>query len=264
MGSGAGAVPSHWLLPSKPDCNVDSIDAVQFKWDVFLAHYLRHRRPLLVRRAAHMDGTAINYARDQLLQRAGDRILNTFDVPYADGIRGDVPISMALRDYTAFLSQRLHCGAPANNLSYIFVRVPEDDVELGFTTELPGLFRGRVRPRSTQFTVGGVLMGSPMHHHIHAVNSLMYGRKLWFLKLPAEQEFRKTVIYEDLVASDGAPGVVRCVQEAGDLLFVPSGWIHGVLCLCDCVGVAHEFDPLEWEFNDCDMSDLELLDAEDG
>lgn len=29
------------------------------------------------------------------------------------------------------------------------------------------------------------------------VNSLIYGRKLWFLKPPAEQEFRKTVVYEE-------------------------------------------------------------------
>ena len=76
---------------------------------------------------------------------------------------------------------------------------------------------------------------------LNEVNSLLFGRKLWFLKPPAEQEFRKTVVYEDLVKSGGPQGF-RVLQEGGDLLYVPQDWAHGALCMSQCIGLAHEFD----------------------
>jgi len=33
---------------------------------------------------------------------------------------------------------------------------------------------------------------------------------------------------------------LECTQYAGELLFVPASWWHGVLNLCDTVGVAVE------------------------
>merc|ERR1712008_388040 len=134
------------------------------------------------------------------------------------------------------------------SLSYVFIELPEDEEHGHFALTLPRLLQGRVRLLSAQFTLGGVLMGSPLHYHVHAANSLMHGRKLWLLRPPAKQEVRKTVIYEDLLQSNGAPGMFRCVQESGDLMFVPAGWVHGALCLCDCIGVAHEIDLVDSEF----------------
>jgi hypothetical protein len=34
---------------------------------------------------------------------------------------------------------------------------------------------------------------------------------------------------------------LRCIQHAGDVIFVPSGWAHGVLNLKESVGIAVEF-----------------------
>ena len=106
----------------------------------------------------------------------------------------------------------------------------------------PRLYRpGGAWPRQfTQFYLGGDLMGSPLHHHDAAANSLVHGRKLWFLAPPAAREWSNEAVYEHLVRTDGLPGYARCVQEAGDLLFVPHLWTHAAICLEDCIGVAHE------------------------
>merc|ERR1712079_917066 len=49
------AVPAEWLPSVGAVAAIDSIDASQFDWNVFESHYVRHRRPLLVRGGAKMD-----------------------------------------------------------------------------------------------------------------------------------------------------------------------------------------------------------------
>ena len=34
---------------------------------------------------------------------------------------------------------------------------------------------------------------------------------------------------------------MQCIQESGDILFVPDGWAHSVLNLAESVGWASEF-----------------------
>ena len=46
------------------------------------------------------------------------------------------------------------------------------------------------------FLLGGVLMGTPPHHHGPAVNSLVYGRKLWFLDPPGREFVAHEPMYD--------------------------------------------------------------------
>merc|ERR1711998_439049 len=101
---------------------------------------------------------------------------------------------------------------------------------------------GTLSDFQTQFYVGGPLMGSPYHFHSTALNSLVHGRKLWLIYPNEQQVWSNEVIYRSLKRTNGPLGnPIKCVQEAGDLLFVPSSWTHGVICLNNCIGVAHEF-----------------------
>merc|ERR1712008_639294 len=80
------------------------------------------------------------------------------------------------------------------------------------------------------------------------VRQLMHGRKLWFLKPATYSVWNTEIMYKYLIRTDGDPPALRCVQEAGDLIYVPQDWSHGALCLNDCIGVAHEwFDGAENE-----------------
>ncbi|CAE7913246.1 Jmjd8 [Symbiodinium necroappetens] len=232
-------VPEEWLT-EEPVCEIDSISVGQFDWEIFEKHYYSARRPLLIRGGVRMSASdRAKFTRQGLLGIAGSRRVTAYSTPYENDFREVAPVEMPLEEYAAFLDQRVQ--DPGSNLSYVFERLPEDEGPLGVAREVPKLLRSRVDLRSAQFTLGGALMGSPLHHHVDAANSLLFGKKLWFLKPPAQQEFRKTTVYEDLFASGGPPGL-KVLQQSGDLLYVPQDWAHGALCLNQCIGLAHEFD----------------------
>lgn len=89
---------------------------------------------------------------------------------------------------------------------------------------------------SFEFFLGGPGSGAPMHFHGDALNSLMFGRKLWYLQPPSLSEY-STVHIVDFVMhvlprlrkKGRAP--LSCTQMAGDMLYVPRGWGHAVLNL---------------------------------
>ncbi|CAE7816533.1 Jmjd8 [Symbiodinium sp. CCMP2456] len=232
-------VPEEWLT-EEPVCEIDSISVGQFDWEIFEKHYYSARRPLLIRGGVRMSASdRAKFTRQGLLGIAGSRRVTAYATPYENDFREVAPVEMPLEEYATFLDQRVQ--DPGSNLSYVFERLPEDEGPLGVAREVPKLLRSRVDLRSAQFTLGGALMGSPLHHHVDAANSLLFGKKLWFLKPPAQQEFRKTTVYEDLLAS-GGPSGLKVLQQSGDLLYVPQDWAHGALCLNQCIGLAHEFD----------------------
>ncbi|CAK9060798.1 JmjC domain-containing protein 8 (Jumonji domain-containing protein 8) [Durusdinium trenchii] len=238
-------------------CEIDAISVDQFDWTVFQTHYVAPRRPLLIKGGVKMSvSDRVKFTRDGLLQIAGTRPVRAFSTPYEDDFRNVPAVEMPLQDYVNFLDQRDQESdfERSEKLSYIFERLKDDEGPLSFARSPPKLFKEHIKLRAAQFSLGGQLMGSPLHYHVDAVNSLIYGRKLWFLKPPAEQEFRKTVVYEDLAKSGGPQGL-RVIQEGGDLLYVPQDWAHG---LKQCIGLAHEFDVV---FRDAGPVSVETVNA---
>ncbi|CAJ1371829.1 unnamed protein product [Effrenium voratum] len=231
-------VPAEWLGDGRTE--IDSISASQFEWETFEKHYVAPRRPLLIKGGVRMSvSDRRKFTREGLVEVAGSRKVTAYATPYENDFREVQAVEMSVEDYASFLDHRLD-DLQEPNLSYVFERLPEDEGPLGFARSPPKLLADHVKLRSAQFVWGGSLMGSPLHHHVDAVNSLLYGRKLWFLKPPAQQEFRKTVVYQDLMK--GGPQGLRVMQQGGDLLYVPQDWAHGALCLNQCIGLAHEFD----------------------
>jgi ribosomal protein L16 Arg81 hydroxylase len=74
-------------------------------------------------------------------------------------------------------------------------------------------------------------------------DTLVYGRKQWFLVPPAFSTFstHQSLQWakEDL-PKQAAPSFT-CIQEAGDVLFVPASWGSAVVFLDESIGVTHEF-----------------------
>lgn len=114
------------------------------------------------------------------------------------------------------------------------------------------------------------------HRHGDAWNAIAYGEKIWSLLPPAKAAFSNLHSYhthfdrpwthqhhEDNHNStqektdgstttssrsssnkDSTVGVIdalHCVQEAGDIMYVPTGWAHAILNTRETVGVASEF-----------------------
>mmetsp|Transcript_10934 Transcript_10934/g.11355 ORF Transcript_10934/g.11355 Transcript_10934/m.11355 type:complete len:102 (-) Transcript_10934:61-366(-) len=92
-----------------------------------------------------------------------------------------------------------------------------------------------------QFYLGSSGTGAPVHYHGHAVNSLAYGEKRWFL-YPPENSFYSTKPSLEFVQYDKKQyNSLQCHQKSGDVMYVPSLWGHGTLNTKQSIGVAHEF-----------------------
>lgn len=51
-----------------------------------------------------------------------------------------------------------------------------------------------------------------------------------------------SLVSQDYPALRAAGGVLECVQESGDVLFVPEAWGHATLNLAESIGAASEFE----------------------
>ena len=100
------------------------------------------------------------------------------------------------------------------------------------------------------FGVGGAYSGTPFHFHSSVFAHVVHGRKRWFL-YPPSSSWREpppsTILRPDLSALQWANAVYgvegaldeggvgerlqECVCEAGDVLYVPDGWMHATLNL---------------------------------
>lgn len=114
---------------------------------------------------------------------------------------------------------------------------------------------------AVQFYLGPAGSGAPVHFHGHAVNTLAYGEKKWFLFAPANA-FYSTAPAFDFVTKDPRanihstqtksttstnadpkpqPLAMHCTQHAGDMIYVPTLWGHATINVKQSIGVAHEF-----------------------
>lgn len=85
----------------------------------------------------------------------------------------------------------------------------------------PGLF---VHP--LQFYLGPPQSGASMHFHTNAVNILMFGRKKWFLQPPSDSSYSQDhfLIWNRSGRTKAAAQPWECMQDGGDILYVPDGW----------------------------------------
>ena len=92
-----------------------------------------------------------------------------------------------------------------------------------------------------QFYLGPAGSGAPVHFHGHAVNTLSYGQKKWFLFPPSDAFYSTQTALTFAMNDTRAENAITCTQNAGDIMFVPALWGHGTLNLKQSIGVAHEF-----------------------
>lgn len=178
--------------------------------------------------------------------------------------------------------------APAKPL-YVFDHPPRGSpvaLRLQRLGGIGNLSAGHAQAPRPQLYLGLPGTGAPLHSHKTAVNVLASGRKLWLLLPPAaasystlhpsrlfaaisryrrragnlplwaEEVIRRTVdvdaAHDSWLVGVRPEASVLCLQQAGDILVVPSGWAHAVLNVADASGgsvvsgVAYEMQ-LQWE-----------------
>ena len=101
------------------------------------------------------------------------------------------------------------------------------------------------RDEMALLSIGAHSSGAHFHQHSDAWNCVVYGRKRWGL-IPPAAEYRSptdssAVWWETIqprLRASRYPYLHECVQEAGDLLYVPTAWLHTVYNLATTVSVA--------------------------
>jgi hypothetical protein len=141
---------------------------------------------------------------------------------------------------------------PEPNPMYLFRNVPLP--ELSSYYEHPSYFSNRshfhmvdrARDAKALFFLGPRNSGAYTHQHTAAWNAIVYGAKRWYLLPPAARHGPDTEMPGGMIewlrtTKPSLPvAALECTQYAGELLYVPASWWHGVLNLCDTVGVAIE------------------------
>jgi hypothetical protein len=79
-----------------------------------------------------------------------------------------------------------------------------------------------------QFGIGPAGSGSPPHFHLPAFNLLVFGRKRWWFWSPQHAYFSTRHITRELPRMIADSHNCECVQEAGDVVFVPHHYGHAV------------------------------------
>ena len=259
------------------DCGVDVREKLSAA--DFLKEYVAVRRPVLLRkvqRGRAWDALRDRWARGSIAGFHADVQFNTSTIPYGKQFDESAQeIEMGIAGYLEYMAQlyaedgagAAGAGAEAGAAGgaggdgaepgpllphYIFSSLSS---HLSSDSSLHQTILGmdpsfvdwtRMLKNSPQFYLGAAGTGAPVHFHTHAYNVLVHGRKRWVLLPPrhslyAIEHIQHWLESEDYKKLRAAGSTVECIQEPGDVLYVPTSWAHGVLNLAESVGYAMEF-----------------------
>mmetsp|Transcript_61079 Transcript_61079/g.133756 ORF Transcript_61079/g.133756 Transcript_61079/m.133756 type:complete len:413 (-) Transcript_61079:43-1281(-) len=102
------------------------------------------------------------------------------------------------------------------------------------------------------FSLGSTGQGVAFHIHGDSYNLHLHGRKQWAIYAPGKMPrtgFSRSETFEDWLrlrrqGPDFTQPEWECIQEAGEVLYIPEGFYHGTSCVEDCVGAVHQVERL--------------------
>lgn len=185
-------------------------------------------------------------SKDKFVDKFGAMMVKVGAVPYQG------TLAMTVKDFIDRLDKDFDMDdeQPAENSApdYLFESLPAGHPLRNLIEQHYPEWAGYSVPqeRQVQLAIGGKGTGAPPHYHKAAVNTLFYGRKKWFLMPPTSTVYTSQSAQEWFSRRQDDPerrhsSVLECVQQPGDLIFVPDFWGHATLNLEPSVAVASEF-----------------------
>lgn len=233
----------------------------------FLRKYVMTNTPVVFRGASKRESSIRRaFKREKFLKKYGSDVVPIATIPYAGAFGKDSKVS-TIADIAEQFGSDLDLSSISikGDSSHVIDNSPplyafsaahpnwqkklQKDVPLPSILQIPvsSSYPGftqvteELGTLEVQFYLGPKGSGAPVHYHGHAVNTLAYGEKKWYL-FPPSQSFYSTLSALEFVTTDpAAKDAYQCTQRAGDILFVSSLWGHGTLNIKQSIGVAHEF-----------------------
>ena len=260
-------------------CDVPVIDAAMANVSrAFWDHHVAIGRPVLIRGAA-AQWAFKEWTPARVKARLGAAQVSVSTVPYADVYGGGRRNTTTVAKFVDSILQRgrgssagstgesNECrdrppdGAAGTHachklVPYVFSEVADSDLGMfdAYFKDIFGSPLFAAEPTSVQFKhpqffVGPPGSAAPMHFHEDAINALAFGRKHWALVPPHRAEFSTLPGLRWLEANVGLDGgssrgvgAMQCMQEAGDIMYVPHGWGHAVINTMTSIGIATNFE----------------------
>jgi len=254
---------------------IDRRSAKELTLQQFIEEYDCKHKPVIITDAIDHWPARTEWTVEKLLQRFEHHKFKTDEVDYF----GKAKLYMVLSDYIAYAKQQ-HDEDPI----YLFddkFGEREEAKKLLEDYEIPIYFKedyfeslAEERPPYRWFVIGPQRSGSPFHidpYRTSAWNALLVGRKRWALYPYDEHPPGVDIDYDSdgnfdsdspepvkwfvdtypHIPEDKKP--IECILEAGEIMYVPSGWWHQVLNLTDTICVTQNF---------CNAQNFEIVCAE--
>jgi len=215
----------------------------------FLAEYAHKNRPVLLTGLLDDWPAWQAWTRAAFLERHGDTLVQvrrSSDVTDDNYQEGRQRPRMALRDYLDQVMGKAASGE--RDPLYLFGLNPFEGLVRDYHS--PPQFLGPTyrfdevqRREKALFYVGPAYSGVSFHQHTAAWNALLFGYKRWFLLPPFHFHGPTTITMREWASTwreRFGSALYECVQQPGEVLFVPQYWYHAVLNVSDCVGIAVE------------------------
>lgn len=224
-------------------CTVDRRDASDLTIKEFEEEY-RFKKPVIVRfpNGAKDWTNPRKWSLSSLKQEYGQWYVlsgNSLEIVRKGG-NGDVQSS-----FTEFVDSLMQDKDEIGEPFYIFDRMFYNDSSLPRTLKPPKYFEIKDGIDDSIFFLGASSSGVSFHKHADAWNGVIYGQKRWFLYPTTHTPpggvypgFTQIEWYNKIYPSlseEDAP--MECVQEAGEILYLPEGTYHGTINLGDTVAI---------------------------
>jgi hypothetical protein len=220
----------------------------------FYKHVQSRGRPAIFRSAARDWPARKRWTPQYLIDKTPNHAFSVNTIPYG-GVDGVVGKRWPMH---TFLSQMLNGTGRApgsggkTNLSALPPLYLFDQEMLKQNPALRGDLAHHIEMlegcdiTSLQFTIGPEASGSPVHFHMGAINVALFGRKRWLFYPPADAYWSRKPTLPWLMEGDAYTSSgnrpMECVQEPGDVVYVPMLFGHAVINTEDAVAVAMELN----------------------
>ncbi|XP_062503097.1 uncharacterized protein LOC134180041 [Corticium candelabrum] len=252
-------------------CNIERRDANSVTVDEFESLY-RFKKPLLLT----FPNGAADWTDPDLFQRR--KLLDLYSYwSVSSGRLLDIVRSggSASNSFGEYVEEMLN---KRNEISdepfYIFDRHFFQDSELQHSFRPPHLLANE-EGTDRFFLMGTSRSGARFHKHADAWNAVVLGRKRWFLYPPSKTppggvwpgysqiDWLKN-IYPTLEGDDKP---LECVQEAGEILYLPESYYHGTINIDDTLAIGLQkteaSTPAERIFYNLNQLNVKVLNTED-
>lgn len=216
--------------------------------EIFLKQFGKPNKPFVLKAGIRHTPAMGKWTWDFLREKFGSKEI----VVYKTGNRNDYKI-MRFNDYIDYI----HTTEEEDPYYLLDWFVEQNCPELRADYEMPSYFQSwadrlptPLRPHFLAFYIGPKNSASPLHIDImstSAWNAVFQGQKLWVFYPPEQANlvYRGKVNpfqpdYEKFPQFKKAQGMF-CLQEAGDVVFTPSGWWHSVLNTEHCISLTDNF-----------------------